>query len=186
MAESGTPPSKSVTLRRRALLLLRLGSPSVGARREARTERRECLSRPQQQPRHGVTGRSRPRGVPEFSRHPRRRQSTAPVGHERESATQAALSEAVLLDECECARRPDPVLRYASLSSAAIASSVFATPRCCLGSAHLPAPVTSDDERVASAGERASRGARIPRPLVIVRLDSANAGRQAPAPASMR
>ena len=39
---------------------------------------------------------------------------------------------------------------------------MFATPRWCLGSTHLPARVTSDDESVGSAGEGASRERGLP------------------------
>jgi hypothetical protein len=42
-------------------------------------------------------------------------------------------------------------------SSAAVASSVFTTPRWCLGSAHPPAGRTGDDESAVPARERASR-----------------------------
>ena len=69
----------------------------------------------------------------------------------------------LLLDESESGAGADRVPADAPLSSAAVASLVFATPRWCLGSARLPARVASDDESVGSA-RRAAVSEVVPKP----------------------
>jgi hypothetical protein len=59
-------------------------------------------------------------------------------------------------------REPIAAPTHNWISSAAVASAVFATPRWCLGGTHLPERVTSNDESVGFASERASRERELP------------------------
>ena len=84
--------------------------------------------------------------------------SREPGGDSWWSRVAGARASVPLFHKSSTGEGADRVPTRASYSSAAVANSVFPTPRWCLGSAHLPARVTSDDESVGSAGERASRG----------------------------